>query len=152
MQQKEFEILLNIIEGEIQNRILYGECYRTLKEDRILLHDMGIFEKSNMVEILKNKISIDNLNIQYHNMVGIDSLLKNTNSYIRDKIRQFVVSTSNCGYLIICSSDISSLIGIAKNTKMNIDEDLKHQVELKRIGHPNKNICMFEGGVLTDNI
>jgi hypothetical protein len=152
MLQKEFEILLQLIKVEMENHSLYGECYQALKNDKVLLHDIGFFEKNKVTGNLKDKISIENLDIQNHNTIGIEILYKNLSSHLEETVRQFTITAYDCRYLIICSSGLEKLIGIAKKVDMNIDKDLKYQTELKKEGYPNKNIWVFETGVLTGSI
>ena len=131
MKQNEFKILVHLIETEVNGHILYMECYKSLKEDKILLHDLGIFERSKIVGNLKDKISLKEHNIQDHSIVGIDSLHKNLNSYFEKQVRQVSITTSHGSYLIIISANLEKLIGIAKNPDMNIEKDLQNQIQLK---------------------
>ncbi|MBK7883860.1 MAG: hypothetical protein IPJ81_08675 [Chitinophagaceae bacterium] len=151
MQQQEFKILLQLIKNESGNN-LYYECYKGLEEDKILYHDMGIFQKHNVVNIFKDKINLEMLGIQKSKFIGIEVLYQSLVSFSENTIRQFIVTTSKSGYHIFCSIKIDKLIGIIEIPNINRDLDAKQQAELKKIGHPNKNIFLFEKGILLGTI
>ena len=152
MQQEEFKILLEIIKRQQINNDLFNNCYNFLKTEKILIHDVGVFEKKIVLENLKNKIALNDLNVQKNNDYGITDLYSNLLLYRGDKIRQFVITTVDAGFLIIFSEDLKKAIGIMKRKDINMSKDLNYQLDLIKKGYPNNNISIFESGKFVGKI
>jgi hypothetical protein len=152
MTQAEFEILLSILENSLEESGLAKEGYRSLKKEKILIHDLGIFKKNRIEELMSDKIALHKQKIQESRSEGDNILYKNLIRYPEDKVRQVMITTDNYAYQIILSTNLKELIGILRTADMNREKDLEYQMELKKIGHPNKDIFMFEHGSFSKRV
>lgn len=152
MQQSEFNLLIKHIKKESNSNILYNECYEIINNGKVLLHDLGLFETTNVSKNLADKIAMKNLHIQNHNFIALDVLSERLASLLENMVRQFIISGPTYSFLIISDQNLDKVIGIAKKTDFNIEKDLNYQIEMKKHGYPNKNIWWVKSGILIGNV
>lgn len=150
MQQKEFETLLSLLKETIHDGEINAECYNTMKQDRVLLHQLGLFETQNVVSLFKDKIALQTLNIQQHDLIGMDTFFQKLIIYTEPYLLQFIITTSKRGYLLILSPGLSELIGVLKNPKLDFEKDLQQQRQLIQMGHPNQELFLFDKGIFIE--
>lgn len=56
IKQQAFEILLLLLKNAGQEIVMYIECYNTMNRNRILIHQLGVFETQQVISIFKDKI------------------------------------------------------------------------------------------------
>ena len=147
MNQNKFEELIALL-YKIKNNDLFKEVYTSLNNDKICLHDLGIFDIASVIDIVKDKISLEDLNLKEHNSIGLKILLRDLLLEEEKQIRQIEITNSYCGYVIFFSLQFERQIGLYKNIKQNYYKDIKYQQDLISLGHPNKNIYLFDKGKL----
>jgi len=152
MKQQEFEIILALLKKNIREEKMYEECYNILRLDRILLHQLGLFETPDVISIFKDKIALQELKIQQHHYTGMGIFFEKLTNYKGRSLQQFIIAANEFGYLLVLSSDMSELIGILKNSKLNFENDLEQQQRLKQIGHADSKLFLFEEGFLIQEI
>jgi hypothetical protein len=151
MDQIDFDKLLNILSND-KGKEIVEEVYMTLRNNKICLHDLGEFELINVINIIKDKIAIQELKIQKHNSIGLEQVLKDLLFLENNKIIQIVITDQNFGYAVFLKSHFGGLIGIYKKITQNIETDIIYQRNLLSLGYPNKNIYLFDKGKLLGNL
>lgn len=72
MKNEQFKLLFDLIKMNTKQNDLCAECFAITKEEKVLVYDIGIFETNKVVSIYRDKIMLEFLKIQKHNLEGID--------------------------------------------------------------------------------
>jgi hypothetical protein len=128
------------------------ECYSAIMHEKTIVHNVGIFEKENVVNTIKDKIAMAGKGNQKTRILGIDLVHDKLLNFPGDKVREFTITTENGGYMIISTPKIDTIISISKEPEKVMSRDWEHQLYLKKMGYPNKKIYLFEKGGFVSRI
>ena len=134
--------------GTSSENIFYNEIYISLRDETVLLHDLDSFETIRVAEILRDRIALQELNLQKHHSFGLEIASKKLLSEKGSHIRQIKIMTAKSGYTILLTLHAERLISCYKNELENLSVNLEYQINLKKSGYPNKNIFLIENGII----
>ena len=123
-----------------------------MKQEEVLIRDLGLFNKEDVLNILRDKINLDQQNIQLNKEEGIETLLQKLNDYQEYEVKQFSLTTPINGYQIISSIKENELLGIVSNSKRNIQERVDYQKNLTDLGYPIRDLALFEKGLFKKKV
>ena len=115
-------------------------------ERKMLIHDLKSFEKMAVIDIISDKIALRDLELQKSSLLGLEFLLDQLLLTSDAKVRQFLCTTDDSGFMLITSLTIDRIIGCYKDPDRNIEIDIEYQKRLKEAGHSNKDIFLIENG------
>lgn len=127
------------------------ECLNSMENGRVVFHDIGPVPTKNITENIRDKLEMDRLGIQRIKGIGNGEMYTNLLKVNNPEVQVCIITTENGAFRIVADYEFSTLIGIIKYEDVTIEQDISHQREMGKLGHPNK-IYLYDRGSFVEKL